>query len=81
MPCKATTVATIPTARSNVRPFRLVAHGMESRRVQTLLKIRIEDPISTISSQIIFFIINDLDRVFGEVNDASFDLIGHSSTA
>jgi len=45
-----------------VRPFRLVAHGIESRKVQTLLKIRIEDPISTISSQIIFFIFNDLGR-------------------
>jgi len=45
-----------------VRPFRLVAQGIESRKVQTLLKIRIEDPISTISSQIIFFIFNDLDR-------------------
>ena len=45
-----------------MRPFRLVAHGIESRKVQTLLKIRIEDPISTISSQIIFFIFNDFGR-------------------
>lgn len=62
MPRKAANVATIPTTRSHVRPFRLVAHGIESRKVQTLLKIRIEDPISTISSQIIFFIFNDLGR-------------------
>ena len=54
MPLKAATVTTTPTPRSTASPVGLLAQGIKSRSVQTLLKIRIEAPISTISSQIIF---------------------------
>jgi len=56
MPRKAATVATMPKPRSTKSPVRVLAHGIESSSVQTLLKIGIEAPISTNSSQMIFFI-------------------------
>ena len=58
MPLKAATVTTTPTPRSTASPVGLLAQGIKSRSVQTLLKIRIEAPINTISSQMIFFILS-----------------------
>jgi hypothetical protein len=53
---KARTAATIPTIRSTASPTPPEAQAIESRKVQTLLKIRIEDPMSNISIQMILFI-------------------------
>ncbi len=54
---KATHAATTPMIRSTASPTPPEAQGLESRKVQTLLKTNIEAPMSTSSIQMIFFIV------------------------
>ena len=51
---KATTAATTPTIRSTVSPTPPEALAIESRKAHTLLRMRIEAPMSRISIQMIF---------------------------